>query len=148
MRRNWIRAVSVGAASLAILAAAASPSFAQTATQSLKTQLIGHWRLVAADVGGQQPFGADPQGSMFFDAGGHYSVVVVGPANAIAYFGEYTIDEAAGAATMHVDGSTRQSFVGRDSRRLVGLSGDRLTLRNGKPDGSPGAVALTWERAN
>jgi hypothetical protein len=148
MTRKWIRAVSAGAASLAILAAAASPSFAQTAAEPLKAQLVGHWRLVSADVGGVEPFGADPQGSMFFDAGGHFSVVVVGPTNAIAYFGEYTVDDAAGAATMHVDASTRQALVGRDARRLISLSGDRLTVRNDKPAGSPGAVALTWERAN
>jgi hypothetical protein len=147
MTKNWIRAVSAAAASLAILAAA-SLSFAQTAAQPLTAQLVGHWRLVSADVGGVEPFGADPQGSLFFDAGGHYSVVVVGPTNAIAYFGEYTVDEAAGAATMHVDASTRQSFAGRDARRLISLSGDRLIVRNDKPAGSPGAVALTWQRAN
>ena len=148
MTKNWIRAISAGAASLAIVAATGAPSPAQTPAQPLKERLVGHWRLVSVDVGGLKPFGTDPQGSMFFDGGGHYSVVVVGGANAIAYFGEYAVDEATGAATMHVDASTRPSFAGRDARRLLSLSGDRLTVRNDRPPGSLGAVALTWERAD
>ena len=72
-------------------------------------------------IGDEQPYGADPKGSMFFDAAGHYSVVVVGAAGAgaIAYFGEYTLDEPAGALTLHVDASNRAGAAGRDEKRLV-----------------------------
>jgi hypothetical protein len=87
---------------------------------------------------------------MFLDAAGHYSVVVVGAggAGAIAYFGDYKLDEAAGAITLHIDASTRAAAAGRDEKRLVQLDGDQLTVESDRSAQSLGAVTLVWKRAD
>jgi hypothetical protein len=136
-----------GAALLAGLLLASS-AFAQTAT--LASRLVGHWSLVSVAIGGQQPYGAAPQGSMFFDPAGHYSVVIAGAgrAGALAYFGEYKVDEAASAVTLHIDAGTRPSVAGRDERRIAALAGDQLTLSNDGSKRGLGSVALVWKRAD
>ena len=131
-------------AALIVVGAAA----AQTPT--LASRLVGHWSLVSVAVGDQETYGAEPKGSMFFDAAGHYSVIVAGAggAGAIAYFGEYTLDEAAGAITLHIDASTRAAAAGRDEKRLARLDGDTLTLRSDRTSRGLGAVTLVWKRAD
>ncbi len=103
-------------------------------------QLVGHWRLVSISIGDAQPYGANPQGSMFLDAGGHYSVIVVtgGGASSISYFGTYTVDDADGSMTMHIDASSRAGAAGRDEKRLVTLSGDELIVENREAGPLPG----------
>jgi hypothetical protein len=119
-------------------------------TPTLASRLVGHWSLVSVMIGDQKPYGADPKGSMFFDAAGDYSVVVVGvgSAGAIAYFGRFTLDEAAGVLSLHVDASNRAGAAGRDQKRLVQLDGDALTLRNDHVSHSLGGVTLVWKRAD
>jgi len=134
------------------LAQLATPSLAQSPAKSLKDDLVGHWQLVSVDIASRAPYGADPQGSMFLDAGGHFSVIVIssGDARSIAYFGTYTVNDAAKSMTMHVAGSSGGSGVGaagRDLTRLVGLSGDQLTVQNQTTHG-PGGVTLIWKKAN
>jgi hypothetical protein len=130
------------AAALLVVGAAAAQ------TPSLAGRLVGHWSLASVAIGDQRPYGADPKGSMFFDAAGHYSVVVagVGGAGAIAYFGEYTLDDAAGVLTLHVDASNRAGAAGRDQKRLVQLDGDALTLRSASASRGLGGVTLVWKR--
>lgn len=132
----------------AALVVAAGAAGAQTPT--LASRLVGHWSLVSVAIGGQQPYGADPKGSMFLDAAGHYSVVVAGlrDAGAIAYFGEYQLDAASGVLTLHIDASTRASAAGRDEKRIVQLDGDALTLRSDHAARGLGAVTLVWKRAD
>jgi hypothetical protein len=127
----------------------AGAAFAQSGP-TLASRLVGHWSLVSIAIGGQQPYGAAPQGSMFFDTAGHYSVVIagVGRAGALAYFGEYKVDEAASAVTLHIDAGSRPSAAGRDERRIAALDGDQLTLRNGSSASGLGSVALVWKRAD
>ncbi len=119
-------------------------------TPSLASRLIGHWSLVSVAIGDQKPYGAEPKGSMFFDAAGHYAIVVagVGGAGAIAYFGEYALDEAASVLSLHVDGSNRAGAAGRDEKRLVQLDGDALTLRSARASRGLGGVTLVWKRAD
>ena len=83
--------MSLGLAWLAV------PAAAQTPAKSLKEQIIGHWQLVSVTVNDTTPYGANPQGSMFLDAGGHISVIVIsaGGARNTSYFGTYTVDDAA-----------------------------------------------------
>ena len=134
----------------ALLAACsiASAAFAQ-AGPTLASRLVGHWSLVSVAIGGQQSYGAAPQGSMFFDAGGHYAVVIAsaGRAGSIAYFGGYKVDEAASAVTLHIDAGSRPTATGRDERRIAALNGDQLTLTNGGSPHGLGSVALVWKRA-
>jgi hypothetical protein len=126
---------------------------AQSTAQSLQTKLVGHWQLVSVSVNGGQPYGASPQGSMFIDAAGHFSVIVIsgGGARSIAYFGTYTVSEADSSMTMHIDGSTGgggESAQGRALKRLVALNGNALTVSNAMPSGAPGGIRLTWNRAD
>jgi len=134
-----------------LVAALVLAGAAAAQTPGLASRLIGHWSLVSVTIGDQQPYGASPKGSLFFDAGGHYSVIVAGARNgggAIAYFGEYTVDDAASAVTLHVDGGSRAAAAGRDEKRLVRLDGDRLALSNDRSARGLGAVTLVWMRAD
>jgi len=119
-------------------------------TPTLASRLVGHWSLVSVEIGDQKPYGADPKGSMFFDAAGHYAIIVMGAGGvgAIAYFGEYTVDEAAGALSLHVDASNRAGAAGRDEKRLAQLDGDALTLRSDRASRGLGGVTLVWKRAD
>jgi hypothetical protein len=146
------RGAAAGVASLVFLALAsiASGALAQTPAKTLKDQLVGHWRLVSVNVNGATPYGPDPAGSMFLDAGGHYSVIVVTTGNArnIAYFGTYTVDDAESSMTMHVDASGAGSVARPDMKRFVTFSGDELILENQKSSGPASGVKLTWKQAN
>ncbi len=150
MTTKRARAAAGGLSCLLALASIASPSSAQTPAASLKAELVGHWTLVSVSIGGSQPYGGQPQGSMFFDAGGHYAVIVVseGAARSISYFGDYTVDDASGTVTMHNAASNRAGAAGRDEKRLVTFSGDQLIVANRKTAGPVGGVELTWRREN
>jgi Lipocalin-like domain len=143
-RSLWL-ALSFGALCLVLTTAVA---LAQT--KSLKDRLIGHWQLVSVSLGGNTPYGTSPQGSMLFDAGGHYSVIVItaGGARSISYFGTYTVNEADGTVTMHIDGSNRAQAVGRDQKRAVTFNGDDLVIASGKKGGPVGTLQQTWKQAN
>jgi hypothetical protein len=132
------------------LASIATTSLAQTPAKSIKDQLVGHWQLVSVIINGNEPYGANPQGSMFLDAGGHYSVIAItaGKARSISYFGTYTVNDADSSMTMHVDASSGANAAGRDEKRIVTFSGDDLTVANQKFAGSVGGIKLTWKRSN
>ena len=124
-------------------------------TPTLASRLVGHWSLVSVAIGDQRTYGAEPKGSMFFDAGGHYAVIVVAAARAgasgagaVAYFGEYSLDEATGVLSLHIDAGNRADATGGDEKRLVQLDGDALTLRNDHASHSLGGVTLVWKRAD
>lgn len=138
--------MSLGLAWLAV------PAAAQTPAKSLKEQLIGHWQLVSVTVNDTTPYGANPQGSMFLDAGGHISVIVIsaGGARNASYFGTYTVDDARKSMTIHIDGSSGNNgnANGRDVKRLLALKGDELTVANETPAGAAGPIKLTWKQSN
>jgi hypothetical protein len=143
------RYLVAGGSSLILLAVTSiAGSFAQAPGNSIKDQLVGQWHLVSVSINGSTPYGANPQGSMLLDAGGHYTIVVIsdGDAKNIAYYGTYTVNDADKTVTMHIDGSTRFKADGRNQTRLVTLSGDQLI--EATPPGRKGATTLTWKRAN
>ena len=148
-----ITARPIGACALLLFGLALmSPLPAQSATKPLKEQLIGHWKLVSVTLGERTPYGTAPQGSMFLDASGHVSVIVIsdGGARNISYFGTYTVDDAAKSMTIHVDGSSGGSgnAVGRSFKRRVQLQGNELVLANDAPKSAPGVIRQTWKQAN
>ncbi len=121
--------------------------------KSLKGALVGHWQLVSVSVNGRTPYGADPHGSMFLDAAGHFSVIVVSDGNArsLSYFGTYTINDADKSMVLHIEdsaGGGTPNATGRELKRLLTLSGDELTVQNVLATGDPGAAKVTWKRAN
>ncbi len=131
-----------------LLSAAIAPLSAQTPAKSIKDQLVGHWQLVSVTVNGNMPYGANPQGSMFLDADGHYAIIVVsdGKARNISYFGTYTVNDADSSMTLHVDASSRARGDGHDQKRMVTFSGDEL-IQQTPPSSSPvGSIKLIWKR--
>jgi hypothetical protein len=131
----------------------APPAAAQTSPQSLKQRLVGHWQLVSVTANGSMPYGANPEGSMFLDAGGHFSVIVISAGNArnIAYFGTYTIDDTGTSVTFHIAASSGGSGAnagGRDLKRLIAFAGNQLIVSNQAPSGAPGAIKVTWTQVN
>ncbi len=90
-------------------------------------------------LGGTTPYGDSPKGSMFIDAGGNYSVIVIsdGKAKDISYFGTYTVDDANKMLTLHIDASSQSRADGRDLKRAISFNGDELVR---------GTVKLTWKK--
>jgi hypothetical protein len=133
-----------------LLLAFAGATHAQT-SKSLKEQLVGHWQLASISVNDStQPYGTDPQGSMFADAAGHYAVIVIssGGARNVSLFGTYAVDDANGSVTLHVDASNLTDAVGQDVKRFVALNGDELTVTSRRGAGPVGRVTMIWKRAN
>ena len=62
----------------------------------------------------------------------------------ITYFGTYSASEADNSITIHVEGSTFPNWNGTDQKRLVTITGDRLTLTVRPPSGD--IVDVIWKR--
>ena len=136
---------------------------------TLRDQLQGTWRLVSYErmekgaTEWSKRFGEGPKGYIMYDGTGHMMVeferMPPPPRFAsdddwtptadeartaylgyIAYFGTYTVDEAARAVTHHVEGSLNPSYFGTDQLRPATLEGGRLTLSDGK------TFRVVWER--
>ena len=148
--------------SLVVLGAPPSPP-------TLRDQLQGTWRIVSyerrenAEEAWSKRFGDGPKGYIMYDGTGHMMVEfekmppppkfasgddwTPSPDEAraaylgyIAYFGTYTVDEAAHAVTHHVEGSLNPSYFGTDQLRPATLDGKRLTLSDGR------TFRVVWER--
>ena len=141
----------------------------------LKDDLAGVWNLVAnefhwSDGESADLYGADAGGMLIYGRQGQMSVQIMRagrPAFALgdfrhssasevtaafegylAYFGSYTVDEAARTVTHAMDGSLFPNWVGQTLTRMVELSGNRLTLRT-PPMATMGRTVsgtLVWER--
>jgi len=74
-------------------------------------------------------------------------VISDGGARSISYCGTYTVNDADGMITMHVEGSTRAKTDGRDEKRVATLSGDALTVAN-LPSSGHGSIKLNWKRSS
>ena len=140
------------------------------AQPTLRTQLIGHWRLVGTEQvrEGEPPtstMGSGPLGLITYTADGHM-LAQLGPAarpkvraadatpaqvrellrTQTSYFGTFTVDERARTVTHHRDGS--QVPGERDFVRQIELSGSRLVLTTPTTvvDGKKRFARITWER--
>lgn len=159
LRTRWV------ATAVAALMMAALPQGQAT----LRSQLIGHWRLVSAETirEGEPPastLGPAPSGTIVYTADGHMQAHLtpserpkVRPADApladaralaryTAYFGRFAVDETTRTVTHRRDGT----FVPgeRDFVRTIDLTGNRLVLTT--PATSVNArtqyTRITWER--
>jgi hypothetical protein len=131
----------------------------------LRKAFIGTWRLISIEGGDTQASrGARPTGLIYYDAHGYMAAQIMPdrprpawsgtptPQQALealrgytAYFGTYTIDDAAGTVTHH-----RQGMLDGGERDFVRSyefgPGERLILT---PVGNAAApLHLTWERIN
>jgi hypothetical protein len=66
-----------------------------------------------------------------------------------AYFGTYTVDQAAGTVTQQLVGALSPSDVGKVVTREMRIEGDRLTieLATSSDEGEPLTRTLVWLRA-
>ena len=142
----------------------------------LRDELVGMWRMAGAEFwwpDGQvaDMYGPAPSGMLIYGAGGDMAVQIMradrppfaagdfrdgsieelraAVAGYMAYFGRYTVDEAARTVTHHLRGSLAPNWVGQDLTRVVELDGNRLTLRTAKPIATAGRTTmgvLVWER--
>jgi hypothetical protein len=150
------------------------PGSALSQQKSLKDQLVGTWTLVAweqtnKDGTKSQRFGANPKGVNVFDANGHMFVMFaradlpkiasndpMNPtpeeakaiaAGSIAYFGTYTVDEAAKTIVLRIESSTLANQLGVDQKRIVNsVTADELKMTN--PASVAGnVISYTFKRA-
>ena len=123
-------------------------------------RLIGAWRYAGTRVNGEKfDRGPNPKGMIYYGPHGEMSVqvapdvkrhragAVMTPEEAkiavtdyIAYFGTYTVDEAAGTVTHHRQDTIQPGDMG-DLVRRYEFNGDRLILR-----GLSAPLEVTWER--
>jgi hypothetical protein len=126
----------------------------------VKKKLLGAWRYVGTRINGADwNRGPNPKGMIYYGPHGEMAAqvapdvkrpragAVMTPDEAkialtdyIAYFGTYTIDEAAGTVTHHRQDSIQPGDSG-DLVRRYEFVGDRLVLR---PPNS--TMEVTWER--
>ena len=130
---------------------------------------VGTWKLVSVERRSQDgellpSRSADGLGYLMYDPAGYMGVVIQRsgrqpyagerrtPEEALAaltsytsYFGTYTIDEAVGTVTHHLEASLNPSGAGSDYLRSYEFADRRLTLQ--PPTGPSGITArLSWER--
>ncbi len=149
-------------------------SAGKSSTASLKGRFVGTWKLVnieqrnakgdvippAASAASGNP---NRTGYIIYDPAGYVAVSIMpigrkknaGPqatdeeakaaiAGYAAYFGTFTINEAEGSVTHHLQGSLNPGMAA-DQKRFFELSGNRLTLK--PPAAANGnQTRLTWER--
>jgi hypothetical protein len=141
---------------VALLASAQPVRVTAQPPHTLREQLVGTWRLVAA----QQRLSdgtvrADPQpgphgvGYIMYDGTGHMCVVLANPDRPawkapksptdadvrsafdglVAYCGTYETDERAHHVIHHIEADREPGIMGTDRTRLATVTGDRLILR-------------------
>ena len=129
------------------------PVSAQSAAKPLKEQIVGHWQLVSVTIGERTPYGAAPQGSMFLDAGGHLSVIVISDGGAQEHF---LFRHLHGRRCRQIDDHSRRRQQWRQRQRRAGATSNgwyncramKWSLANKTPSGTPGVIKQTWKQAN
>ena len=138
------------------------------ATTDSKSQFGGAWTLVKIerfDADGEllAPPIEDRLGYLIYDPAGYMGVTIMPPdrqpyagqrtpeealaayATYTSYFGAFTVNEAEGFLTHHLEGSLNTPGAGSDYQRFYTFSGNRLTLQ--PPAGANGnRTELTWEK--
>jgi hypothetical protein len=165
-RRSMISLSAVTALGLALVASSATGAPKAKVT---KRQLIGNWTLVSNTTSspGARTFGAN-DGVAIFQANGRFSLQLVRSdlpkfasnnrdmgtpdenkavvQGSITYFGTYSVNEADGTLTLHIERCSFPNWNGTDQKRLiVSLSAGELKYTN--PAASVGGTAeLLWKR--
>jgi hypothetical protein len=142
---------------------------------SIRDSLIGTWQLVsyeAHDAQGNisEPLGKNLLGLLCYTTDGFMSLQVMrkdrpgysstdlhvslteemaaAASGYVAYAGRFSVDEAAGMVTHHVQLSLSPTWVGIDQTRTVALGRGRLYLKGGlvKINGTLQAPQTVWEK--
>ena len=165
-RRSILHMSTITVLGLALLAGSAVGA---QKTKVNKRQLVGTWMLVSNT--GSNPnsrtFGPN-DGVAIFEANGRFSLSLVRSdlpklasnnrdtgtpdenraivQGSIAYFGKYSVSEADGTVTLHIERSSFPNWNGTDQKRLIiSLTANELKYTN--PAASVGGTAeLAWKR--
>jgi ketosteroid isomerase-like protein len=136
-------------------------------------QLVGTWTLVSetAHQGDRttQPLGPNPLGSIMFDRGGRFMLLIARPelpkfaagkrdagtpeenkavlAGLLAFFGTYSVSEADQALILRPEAGTFPNWNGADQKRFFTLPGDQMIWINRTPAILAEVVEVVWRRA-
>ena len=159
MKKALMLALALGAVSAAADVAAADP----------KSPFAGAWTLVKierSDADGKllAPPIEDRIGYIIYDPAGYMGVTIMQPdrqpytgnqqtpeealasySTYTSYFGTFTVNEAEGFLTHHLEGSLNTRGTGSDYKRSYTFSGNQLTLQP-PPDENGNKTQLTWEK--
>lgn len=147
----------------------------QQSPEATRGQFIGTWSLVSihyVEKDGRkiEPFGPRAKGMLYFDAGGRFATQVMAAnrprfasnnrtigtpeedkavsQGVVAYFGTYTVDEAAQVVTLHIEQSSFPNWNGTDQKRMFSFTGDELRYTAASSTANPAESAeLVWKRA-
>lgn len=94
------------------------------------------------------PMGEGAKGVLEYSADGKVSVhIMARDGRYFAYYGDYTVDEAAAAVTHGLELASEPVFVGASNLRHAKLQGSRLVLSGAMTiDGAPATIEVTWQR--
>ena len=143
-------------------------------SQVSKDRLVGTWTyesVVVERTGGAKvaPFGPDPKGFITLSADGRYSLQLIRPdipkiaskdrlsgtaeenravaQGVLSQFGTYSVNEAEGTLTLHVETSSFPNENGTDHERIItSISADKLQWTNPTPT-TPGIAYSALRRA-
>jgi len=154
---------------LLALALVAVPLACDVATADPESQFAGAWTLVKierSDADGEllAPPIEDRIGYIIYDPAGYMGVTIMQPGRQpyagnrqtpeealasystyLSYFGTFTVNEAEGFLTHHLEGSLNTRRTGSDQKRFYTFSGNRLTLQP-PADEHGNKTQLTWEK--
>ena len=145
------------------------PNDGVSTVEEFTSRLAGAWalkRIERLDANGEliAPAVDDRLGYLIYDATGYMAVTLMQPdrepyaddvptpeealaqlGSYTSYFGRYSVNEAEGFVTHHLEGSLNPRGTGADYQRYYALEGSQLTLQ--PPAGESGARSyITWER--
>ena len=160
---------------LFFVALLASPA-ARAQASPVKDGIVGAWRLVQVVSQGEdgtrgEPFGPNPRGILVFTRDGQFSLfqsaadvprlaandrarataeeAMAVVRNSIAYYGTYTVDEAARELSLRIEGSTYANLLGGAAQRriITTLTPTELAFSNPR---TPNGMTLNtvWRRAS
>jgi len=152
-------------------------SCAPSPARTTRDRMLGAWELrsrtvksAGGDTVADPILGAQPLGRLYYDASGRMGLQMMrqGRQQALtvpedadqaknarivtgydSYFGTFTVDDAAGTVTHHVEGSLFPEDLGKDFTRRFRLDGDTFELSFTSPDAGSGAITrtLVFQRA-
>jgi len=158
---------------IAALGLALPTDHAASQQKSLKEQLTGIWTLVstvntAPDGTKQLLLGDNPKGILILDASGHYAMInlrgdvpkfksnnrlkgtpeenTAAVHGTVAHFGTWSVDDATGTFTQHIEHSMFPNQAGTQNKRSFTVAGDELRSSNPTP-GAGGSNVQLWKRA-
>ena len=151
----------------------AGEALGQAKVKISKEQLVGAWANVSVQVERsdgrkEETFGPAPKGVFIFTADGRYAAVLTRPdlpkiaskdrlkgtpeeyqavvQGSLAHFGTYSVNEAEGTFTLHVESSTFPNYNGTDQIRIVtSLSRDEMKVTNPSPT-TPTKAYVVYKR--